>query len=147
MLCNTGILLLQVTTVYYRFPLYSYGNLKVHVSNNAGPPSKPQPIISYSEEGMFLRVSWNESYSHSEFPVTYYTVQTTSTIDPSNYSQPVNISHRLDYIDSVDFLPTVCYELEYNVTAFNEIGPSAVGSVTGAFPISELIATDSFAGS
>ena len=105
-----------------------------------GPPTQPQPFVRYDKHQMSLIVSWNEPFTHAGFPVTYYTLQIINVSDFSgqNWHDTVNISHRLDYIDSVDSLPTVYYELEYNVTAFNEIGPSAVGSVTGAFPISKF---------
>ena len=89
---------------------------------------------------MSLIVSWNEPFTHTGFPVTYYTLQIINVSDFSGHNSHdlVNIGIRLYYTDSIDTLPTICYELEYNVTAFNEIGSSMVGSVTGGFPISKL---------
>ena len=110
-----------------------------YTSKCADPPSKPEPTVSYSQDGTLLTLSWKEPFSHPGFPITHYTLQITNVSNPSIHNPPVNISYHLSYIDSVASLPTACNELEYNVTAFNEIGKSAVGSVTGGFPISKFI--------
>ena len=133
---KTSFSLLQVSLPSWTFNTVYFTALCV------GSPTQPQPAISYDEHQMSLIVSWNEPFTHTGFPVTYYKLQITNVSDFSGHNTHqdiVNISNRLYYVNSVDSLPTTCYELEYNVTAFNEIGSSAVGSVIGRFPICKWV--------
>ena len=96
-----------------------------------GPPSKPIPHLEYNAEEVSLTVTWNESFTYSGFDVNYYTLQIINT----NLSS-MNMSLHRVFTDRFNELPTICNEIEYIVTAYNDIGNTS-GAVRGGFPISE----------
>ncbi len=69
-----------------------------------------------------------------------YTLEMFNTADHETINGPIDMQlHRVyTYTQNVNILPAMCAELEYTVTAYNELGNSTA-SVTGGFPIGENI--------
>ena len=110
--------------------------LDAYLLSHAGPPSRPLPNITYNDGGLSITVAWDEPFTHTGFGINYYVIQIINITQSLQETQTVFMGLRRMYTANVTTLPTTCHELEYIVTAYNDVGSSA-GSVRGGFPISE----------
>ncbi|XP_064398896.1 uncharacterized protein LOC135345397 [Halichondria panicea] len=99
----------------------------------AGPPSNPLPRLGYNNHNHSLTLNWNEPFTHPGFNVIRYTLEIMNTANHETISEPIDMQLRRVYMYT-SILPVMCTELEYTVTAYNEVGNSTA-SVTGGFPI------------
>ncbi len=101
-----------------------------------GPPSNPLPRLGYNNHNHSLTLNWNEPFTHPGFNVIRYTLEILNTADHETISEPIDMQLRRVYMYT-SILPVMCTELEYTVTAYNEVGNSTA-SVTGGFPIGDI---------
>ena len=79
-----------------------------------------------------LTVMWEEPFTKADFPITGYKLD---MVNKTSGIQTVllDFSSALSYNMSVDEVVSACHELNFSVTAYNELG-DATGHAIGMFP-------------
>ena len=87
----------------------------------------------------FLSVIWEEPHSTASFPITGYKLDVVNKTSGVR-TVLVGFSSVLSYNMSIDEVVSACHQLNFSVTAYNELG-DATGHVIGMFPKGLLVCT------
>ena len=89
-------------------------------------------------EGTVLNISWDEPYSHPNFPILSYNL-TMHNQSSNNSLLLLREEYAQSYLINKTNFSGTCDLLKFTVIAKNEVGNSDEGVVTGGFPTCRLL--------
>ena len=88
-----------------------------------------------------IKVQWDKPFALPEFDVKSYTLSTLNTTSGTGVptTETVNVTSGegpyIHYMSNGGIIPRDCFDLNFTLTAANDIGTSDEGFTSGGFPI------------
>ena len=111
-------------------------------SVHVGPPSPPEPSLTVIDPAT-LKLDWDPPFTWENHSIIGYQIAMYNKSEPLGEKLPklsTNVTtFNYSWPHQDELLGTMCDTLMFFVTAISDIGESAMGNVSGGFPIRKLI--------